>query len=182
MNIFIEGAKRAGKTYLLSRYGNSFKIPFIDYFQKAMNGEGTGEGLPAAHWLNAGCDLAIMAMAKKKIFKDTLFDRGPLSNVVFAVLQKRVSEQVALKHLQYLADAGLFENFETVYVKTDKNVERSKDLWEDLSIPHQLELFEKYSDFTEKISGKKVIQFKNDFDENSVTLFKKLISTVRNEL
>ena len=204
MNIIIEGAKRAGKSYLLSmleaelnvpfdkddyeslksgdyRFNTKiFKIPFVDYFHGVIGNVGErGEGNRDVHWLNAGCDLAICALAKNGILKNTIFDRGPVSNVAFAVMQKRITESEGLKHIDWLSKSGYMDNMVTILIKAGDNMpERNKDAWEILDPVEEAALVEKYLDRISHQSSHLIYKFTNNYNAESIENFKEIVRQI----
>lgn len=177
--IIVEGAKRTGKSYLLGKLDvPTFKIPFVDYFHGVMGKEGErGEANRDVHWLNAGCDLAVLSLAKSGNLKGLVIDRGPVSNIVFAVMQNRITEDEGLVHLDWLADNGYFDDIHLVLVKAGVNVpERNKDAWEVLDPKVEASLLERYMDRLSVGWSLDVKKITNNYDGKSIERFKGLIN------
>ena len=181
MNIIVEGAKRAGKSHLLGTLDiNTFKIPFVEYFHGVIGKEGErGENNRDIHWLNAGCDLAVCALSKQGLIQNIVIDRGPVSNVVFAVMQKRITEKEGLKHIDWLSSSGYMDSMVTVLIKAGENrPERNKDAWEVLDPVREAEMLEKYLDRISHKSSHLIYKFTNNYDEESVINFNELIRQI----
>jgi hypothetical protein len=179
----IEGAKNVGKTFLLSQLENKtvYKFPFADYFNKFINTgdfNSSTESKTAYHFSTA-YDVTLLSLNKLGLISsEVVVDRGFVSNIVLGLVQNRITPKESVDYIKYLRDNGWLEgiriiNIETVYSEAGRN----KDEWEHLDRGQQditskliLESLKQYD------TGVEIVNFINNFDEESVIKFKALFN------
>ena len=189
--IFIEGSRNVGKTFLIDSIDKDitkYKFPFAKYYNECFSYMSKIQNKIMKHedinkraelfYLTIGYDITILDLFKQGIIKeDLIVDRGILSDIIFGIQSGRVSLPEAIEAWFWILDT-YGEFFEIIYIKA-KHVEdnRNKDVWD---IYNQTETNNLYEEFME-IGEVYVNYFTNNFDEDSVINFNKLITSIINE-
>jgi hypothetical protein len=173
--IIVEGARRSGKSYLVSNQEVHpvFKFDFNSNFTKWDLGKRSSE----AHLFGLGKEVMLHELDNAGFIGKTIIDRGILTNSVWGVFQTRVSEEQARKDLINFHERGLLENTKIVLVEGEFDKERKKDIWDedDVRGGQERALFKSFSSLLESL-GVEVIHFTNNFDDESLERFKNKIS------
>lgn len=187
---FVDGAKGAGKTFLINDYikkNNNhklYKFPFVDYVEFQKNNGFTFDEINKAystHMFTLGYEYTVLSLLKDKIINNSLIiDRGPISNAVFAVLSKRTDKAFCETYLKNLGENGLLNNTVhiIVYGQSDKS---KKDDWiymNDINgTEKQNELYTYFADIIKQYCTVK--KFNNEYNENSLKNFEKLFLYIK---
>lgn len=167
MVICVEGARNVGKSYLLSKLNEHiYKFSFVDIV-KELNILNNDERL---HYLSLGADIAFIEHFKEHI-NNHIIDRNFLSSLVFAVQANRITLEEAIKQGKYIKD-NFESNFKIIYITADyREDNRNKDEYDFYKQNETIELYEKLI----KEIDLDIIRFHNNFDEQSVIEFLKLM-------
>ena len=172
--IIVEGARRSGKTYLLSKQDilPIFKFDFNSNFS-LWNFPKKSE---STHWFGLGKEIMLHELNLTGFINDIIVDRGILTNTVWGVFQGRITEEQAKNDLMNFHKRGLFNNTKIILVEGEWPEKRSKDIWDEDDKRGELErsLFTSFSLLLRDL-GVEIISFTNNFDLESVEGFKKEI-------
>ena len=102
-----------------------------------------------------------------------IVDRGILTNSVWGVFQKRITEEQAKKDLINFHKRGLFDRTRIIVVEGQSKDKRTKDIWDqdDIRGEEEKSLFSSFSLLLQDL-GADVRTFTNNHDLDSVLRFK----------
>jgi hypothetical protein len=175
--IIVEGARRSGKSYLVS---NQEILPVFKFdFNSNFSQWDLGKKSKDSHMFGLGKEVMLHELNNSGFLGKTIIDRGILTNSVWGVFQSRISESQAKKDLFNFSKRGLFKDTKIILVEGEYDIERKKDIWdsEDTRGEEERSLFRSFSLFLE-ILGVEVIHFNNNFDDDSLERFKNKIKTL----
>ncbi len=182
--IFVDGNRNVGKTFLIDSLKNitKYKFPFATYFNESYLPimQGYDDELTMLDvnsdrelfYLTLGYDITILDLFKKGIIKQNMIvDRGILSDIVFALQSNRISMEEAIGAWNWL-NKEYSEYFEIVNIIAEtKQDNRDKDAW----TIYNAETTKKLTNDFLILSGMKTYTFVNNFNEESVDKFIKVI-------
>ena len=173
MITIIEGIRNVGKTYLLSRtYTKVYKFDF-PYWFKTLD----LEEKESTHLFALGKEILLHNLNKEQFINGLIVDRGILSVLVWGVMKGRINRKTAVKQLKDFANKGLLDNVRIVYIDGDNPNKRDcKDAW-DCSNPTIERTIYGYllSQLSELDTTCEIIRLKNNYDEDTVKEFNKII-------
>ncbi|RYF06221.1 MAG: hypothetical protein EOO40_09380 [Deltaproteobacteria bacterium] len=128
------------------------------------------------HRFTAGYDLTLLGLYKAGMLRPCVVDRGFLSNVVFDLMQDRISEQQAEGYVRFLASHDLLRNVTMLHVLgRDIPDERNKDRWAFLEAPRYASLYARYAALAQELEPSlELLDFQNNFDDDSWQRFMNL--------
>jgi hypothetical protein len=176
MIILIEGPRNSGKSYLINSVSRkTFKFPF-DYWFDGLNIPNDSKEI---HSFAISKEIMLHQLNREgHLGKEPItVDRGILSTWVWGILQNRVSREEVLSQIKLWIDKKLFDNTQIVVVvgSTITQDTRIKDAWDGTDSRAEKEIYDFILEPIVK-SGIKVIQFVNNFDEESVLEFNSTIN------
>jgi hypothetical protein len=173
--LLIEGARRSGKTYLVTRQNvlPVFKFDFntnFSYWDFDKNGK-------EIHWFGLGKEIMLHELNVSGYLPKMMVDRGILTNSVWGVFQNRISVEHAKNDLIKFHKRELFENTEILLIQGNPSEIRKKDIWDEDDSRREEEnsLFLSFSSMLQDL-GVKVRTFHNNFDNESINKFKEEIN------
>ena len=172
--LIVEGARKSGKSYLISQQTvlPVFKFDFNSNFSHwDFDKHGTD-----IHWFGLGKEIMLHELDAAGHLPTLLVDRGILTNSVWGVFQRRITEEQAKRDLIKFNDRGLFKNTEILLIEGQFKEERKKDIWDedDKRREEERSLFLSFSSLLRSL-GVTVNVFRNDFDIASVERFNEVI-------
>lgn len=196
--IYIEGARNAGKTYLLDRYLKEFpnkfytyKFPYFPLYEKLK----LEKELNAGNYFSFGKDLDLLSLAKANLLpKNLLLDRGFISSIVFAMLFRQAKTEDMTNFIELIKNSYKEVEIKILYVEPNQEKrtqmglnEREKDQVElpSLNLVNNA-ITDKNFDFHYKWIFEQLIncpniaihRFTNNFDEESVEAFNSLLNSL----
>ena len=173
--LIIEGQRRGGKSYLISKQNvlPTFKFPFNENFaQWDFDKHGTN-----IHWFGLGKEIMLHELDLSQHLPKIIVDRGILTNSVWGVFQHRITEEQAKEDLIKFHKRKLFSKSEIILIKGIHKETRKKDIWDidDDRVEEEIYLFNLFSSLLQDL-GVKVNTFHNNFDEESIKRFNEEIS------
>ena len=179
MSLFVvEGARKSGKTYLV----NSQDI--LPVFKFDFNGAFEGLGLPRnsdnTHYFGLGKEVMLHQLDNQKFIRNSIIDRGIITNSVWGIFQNRVSMSEVESELDWAIKEGLLNTSSFIQIKGTFQGERTKDLWDtdESRLQEEKDLFEHFFKYVSD-RGVKTHTFYNRFDDLSLDLFKRLIIEIK---
>lgn len=183
MIIFLEGPRASGKSTLLKSLSSEIEkfqfefVNYVDYFQLERNSRNL-------HDFSLGKDLMLMQLNRDGIIPFTVVDRGPLTVIVYSLMDNRISEKEIGDFKKLLIENNLWKDCYVILLKTNKpqggkrikNEWNGKDVWSNLE-GLDWEYYEKLQDFVPK---ENLIPFENHYNEESIERFKELIKNLKN--
>ena len=128
-----EGPRNSGKTFLARKYASHsglriFKFDFVGWFNR-LDLPDDGE---ITHSFALGKELMLLQMNKEGLLPDFVLDRGILTVLTWGILSGRITEEQARSQIEMIADQGLFDKCEIVYVTGENpdSSDRNKDNWD----------------------------------------------------
>jgi len=174
--IIVEGSRKSGKSYLVSRQAQLpvFKFDFNSNFS-VWNFEKQSEDI---HWFGLGKEIMLHELNLSGFLEDMVVDRGILTNSVWGVFQGRITKEQAEQDLINFHNRGLFKNTRIILVDGEWPENRTKDIWDedDSRIQEEKALFLSFSLLLRSL-GVDVRSFTNNFDLDSVERFKQEIKS-----
>lgn len=128
-----EGPRNSGKTFLARKYSSGNQIPIYKFdFVGWFNRLNLPDGEEITHSFALGKELMLLQMNRDGLLPDFVLDRGILTVLTWGILSGRISEDQAKSQIEMIAEQGLFENCEIVYVsgKNPDSSDRNKDNWD----------------------------------------------------
>jgi hypothetical protein len=175
--IIVEGARKSGKTHLISSQTDFpvFKFDFNSNFSVWDFGRSSEE----VHWFGLGKEVMLHELNNSGFLDEMIVDRGILTNSVWGVFQGRVTKSQAEEDLRNFAKRGLFKNVKIILVQGQWKEKRIKDIWDDddSRSTEERSLFTEFS-LVLKGLGVDVRIFNNNFDLESIVRFKQEIRTI----
>lgn len=173
--LIVEGSRRSGKSYLISKQTvlPAFKFPFNENFAH-WNFDKHGTDI---HWFGLGKEIMLHELDLNQHLPKILVDRGILTNSVWGVFQHRISEEKAKEDLIKFHKRGLFLKTEIILITGINKEIRKKDIWDadDDRVEEEISLFRSFTSLLVDL-GVTIRFFPNFFDEESVTRFNEEIS------
>ena len=195
--IYIEGARNAGKTYLIDRYLKEFPNKFFIYkfpYFLLYNKLNLGKELNAGSYFSFGKDLDLLSLAKANLLPKNLFlDRGFVSSIVFAILFRRARPEDMTNFIEMIKESYRDVEINILYI--EPNVQARSKLGLDDREKDQIELpalnllnntitdksYEFYYKwvFSQLLNSPNITihTFTNNFDEESVLAFNSLVNS-----
>ena len=195
--IYIEGARNAGKTYLIDRYLKEFPNKFFIYkfpYFLLYNKLNLGKELNAGSYFSFGKDLDLLSLAKANLLPKNLFlDRGFVSSIVFAILFRRARPEDMTNFIEMIKES--YKDVEINILYIEPNVQARSKLGLDDREKDQIELpalnllnntitdksYEFYYKwvFSQLLNSPNITihTFTNNFDEESVLAFNSLVNS-----
>jgi hypothetical protein len=174
--IIVEGSRKSGKSYLVSRQAQLpvFKFDFNSNFA-VWNFEKQTEDI---HWFGLGKEVMLHELNSAGFLENMVVDRGILTNSVWGVFQGRITKEQAEQDLINFNKRGLFKNTRIILVDGEWSENRTKDIWDedDSRIQEEKALFLSFSLLLRNL-GVDVRSFTNNFDLDSVERFKQEIKS-----
>jgi hypothetical protein len=174
--IIVEGSRKSGKSYLVSRQAQLpvFKFDFNANFA-VWNFEKQTEEI---HWFGLGKEVMLHELNSAGFLENMVVDRGILTNSVWGVFQGRITKEQAEQDLINFHKRGLFKNVRIILVDGEWSENRTKDIWDedDSRIQEEKALFLSFSLLLRSL-GVDVRSFTNNFDLDSVERFKQEIKS-----
>jgi len=174
--IIVEGSRKSGKSYLVSRQAQLpvFKFDFNANFA-VWNFEKQTEEI---HWFGLGKEVMLHELNSAGFLENMVVDRGVLTNSVWGVFQGRITKEQAEQDLINFHKRGLFKNVRIILVDGEWSENRTKDIWDedDSRIQEEKALFLSFSLLLRSL-GVDVRSFTNNFDLDSVERFKQEIKS-----
>ena len=174
--IIVEGSRKSGKSYLVSRQAQLpvFKFDFNSNFA-VWNFEKQTEEI---HWFGLGKEVMLHELNSAGFLENMVVDRGILTNSVWGVFQGRITKEQAEQDLINFNKRGLFKNVRIILVDGEWTENRTKDIWDedDSRIQEEKALFLSFSLLLRNL-GVDVRSFTNNFDLDSVERFKQEIKS-----
>ena len=174
--LIVEGCRKSGKSYLLNKQWTRsvFKFDFNENFSHwDFDKNGTD-----IHWFGLGKEIMLHELDINGFLPGKiLVDRGILTNSVWGVFQRRISEEQAKEDLVKFHARGLFKNTQILMVEGQFQELREKDIWDkdDNRREEEHVLFQSFSLLLMDL-GVQVNTFHNNFDSESITRFNDVIS------
>jgi hypothetical protein len=175
--LIIEGPRRAGKTYLIAQQKTLpiFKFDFntnFSYWDFDKNSKDI-------HWFGLGKEIMLHELNLSGFLPKMIVDRGILTNSVWGVFQKRITEEQAKKDLVNFHKRGLFKDTKILLIEGQWKGKRTKDIWDEDDYRGEEEnaLFLSFSELLLDL-GVEVQSFHNNFDLESVISFKMKINNL----
>ena len=170
--LIVEGPRKAGKTFLVS---NQTVCPVFKFdFNKNFARWNLEKESRETHFWGLGKEIMLHELNRSGFLKDgwLLVDRGILTNSVWGVFQKRISEQQAIGDLIKFSGLGFFEDVRFLTVDGQWGNERKKDIWDtdDTRGEEERALFRSFSQTLLDLKVP-VDVFPNNFDEDSLKRF-----------
>ena len=169
--LIVEGARISGKSYLIEQQKSLpvFKFDFnanFSYWKFDKNS-------PDVHWFGLGKELMLHELNISGLLPKMIVDRGILTNSVWGVFQKRITEDQAKKDLVNFYKRGLFKDSKILIIEGKWDGKRIKDIWDedDYRREEERSLFSSFSKLLLEL-GVNVQVFHNNFDLDSVIRFK----------
>lgn len=186
--IMIEGARGAGKTYLINKLNmsnNVHKIPFANYFNECFINdfpEKTKEEINEKtdlHYYSLAYDIIVLDLVKSnKINYDLIVDRSLLSSFVFGILANRVTLDQVKNQYEWIKNT-YGNHIEIIYVQGNMSEDkRNKDMW---NIYNNNKTHEMYLNIIKELNIP-VTHIINKYDNESEELFKKVVSSKMSDL
>ena len=173
--LIVEGPRKSGKSYLISQQEDLpvFKFNFNGNFEH-WNFDKNGTDI---HWLGLGKEIMLHELNNSGFLPKMIVDRGILTNSVWGVFQKRISEEQAKEDLIKFHKRGLFNNTKILLIDGLSPELRVKDIWDqdDSRQEEERQLFSSFSLLLQDL-GVEVNVFHNNMDLDSVIRFKTKIS------
>jgi len=174
--IIVEGPRKSGKSYLISKQSDFpvFKFDFNSNFSLWEFGKQSEE----IHWFGLGKEVMLHELNSSGFLEEMIVDRGILTNSVWGVFQGRITKAQAEKDLINFNKRGLFKNTRIILIKGQWKENRVKDIWDqdDARSGEERSLFYEFSLLLKSL-GVDVRIFNNNFDLESVVRFKQEIRT-----
>ena len=143
--IIVEGSRKSGKSYLVSRQAQLpvFKFDFNANFA-VWNFEKQTEEI---HWFGLGKEVMLHELNSAGFLENMVVDRGILTNSVWGVFQGRITKEQAEQDLINFHKRGLFKNVRIILVDGEWSENRTKDIWDedDSRIQEEKALFLSFS-------------------------------------
>ncbi len=173
--LLIEGCRRSGKTFLISKQESLpvFKFNFNENFTH-WNFDKNGTDI---HWFGLGKEIMLHELNLSGHLPKMVVDRGILTNSVWGVFQRRISENQAKEDLIKFHKRGLFNETEILIIQGESPNSRTKDIWDadDSRREEEYGLFLSFSSLLRDL-GVNVRTFHNNFDNESINKFKEEIN------
>lgn len=170
--IIVEGVRNCGKSFLINKIKDSYltyKYPFTDWFNYVYDKDMSNNINKEIFYLIFGQDSCLFDMYSKGLIKDQLvLDRGFLSNVVFGIQSKRITEEEAIKNLKWQLEK--WPNlFKVVYLSSEHIEDlRDKDSW---SIYKSKETDKIYRHLFKELNIEPIEFFNNKDKESEIEFF-----------
>lgn len=171
--IILEGPQGVGKSFLLNSLPDTYK-KYKFLFTKHSSSLDISEG-EFIFGMNVGKDLTVLEMFN--LCKETIvIDRGFLSTSVWNNLLDRVSKEYINKFINYIKELITNKDIHIVFIygKNDYYIRNKNDGYNNVSYELQVDLFQKYMN---QLEGN-IVFFKNEFNENSVVAFRKMMEVI----
>ncbi len=173
--LIVEGPRKSGKSYLISQQDSLpvFKFNFNENFAY-WNFDKNGKDV---HWFGLGKEVMLHELNNAGFIPKMIVDRGILTNSVWGVFQKRITEEQAKKDLVNFYKRGLFNGVSILLIEGNYKKDRVKDIWDqdDATQDEERRLFSSFSLLLRDL-GVEVNVFHNNMDLDSVIRFKTKIS------
>ncbi len=174
--IIIEGARRSGKSFLISSKSD---VPVFKFdFNPVFEGLNFMKNSPEVHYLGLGKELMLHQLNRDGFIDGNIIvDRGIITNTVWAVFQRRISLELAKKEIEWCINSGLLVNTSFVAIIGTHSDKRSKDIWDgdDSRVTEEIDLFNEIYNFME-VRGIKIHRFTNTFDPSAINNFSNFIN------
>jgi hypothetical protein len=179
--LVVEGPRKAGKSHLVSM---QTVCPVFKFdFNKNFSWWNLERESRETHFWGLGKEIMLHELNKGGHLKDKwlLVDRGILTNSVWGVFQKRISQQQAIGDLTKFSDLGLLENTRFLLIEGKLEGQRKKDIWDadDARVEEERSLFSSFSQALLELNVP-VDTFHNQFDEDSLNRFISLLKNITN--
>lgn len=175
--IIVEGSRRSGKSYLISKQEELpvFKFDFNSNFS-TWDFPKQSENV---HWFGLGKEIMLHELNTSGFLGKMIVDRGILTNSVWGVFQKRVSIEQAESDLINFHRRGFFDGVTIILVQGQWFEERKKDIWDedDSRVEEERSLFVRFSSLLKDL-GVDLRVFNNNFDLESIERFKNEIKNI----
>lgn len=175
--LIVEGPRKSGKSYLISQQDTLpvFKFDFNENFSH-WNFDRNSKDV---HWFGLGKEIMLHELNNSGFLPKMIVDRGILTNSVWGVFQRRVSEEQAKKDLVNFHKRGLFNDTSILLIEGNYKKERKKDMWDqdDSRQEEERRLFSSFSLLLQDL-GVEINVFHNNMDLDSVIRFKTKISEI----
>ena len=200
MIIFIEGCRNVGKTTLLSKFfeqnTNPNVIYYKFYFAKYIEEFGITkyDDGPGVHYFSIANVLTILEL-NKTLFKDKvlIFDRSIFSAYTWSILRKRMDKQSLLDEFEKILNSQLYGDCALMFLDKPESISsnksnRQKDYFDQFESYYKEKIIfkELFDRFGELINNPKknnyFIEFENNFDNESIVKFIKLLSDLTSNL
>lgn len=169
--LIVEGARNSGKTYLISQQKTLpvFKFDFNTNFSHWKFEKNSTD----IHWFGLGKEVMLHELNNSGFLPKMVVDRGILTNSVWGVFQKRITENQAKKDLINFHKRGFFKGSKILLIEGQSKEKRTKDIWDEDDFRREEErgLFSSFSLLLLDL-GVEVKTFDNNFDLYSVIRFK----------
>jgi hypothetical protein len=173
--LIVEGPRKSGKSYLISQQDSLpvFKFNFNENFAY-WNFDKNGKDV---HWFGLGKEVMLHELNNAGFIPKMIVDRGILTNSVWGVFQRRITEEQAKKDLVNFYKRGLFNDVSILLIEGNYKKDRVKDIWDqdDARQDEERRLFSSFSLLLRDL-GVEVNVFHNNMDLDSVIRFKTKIS------
>jgi len=169
--LIVEGPRKSGKSYLISQQDSLpvFKFDFNSNFA-TWNFDKQGKDI---HWFGLGKEVMLHELDNSGFLPKMIVDRGILTNSVWGVFQKRITEKQAKNDLIKFYERGLFKRTRIILIEGQSKDKRTKDIWDqdDIRGEEEKSLFTSFSLLLRDL-GVDVRTFTNNHDLDSVLRFK----------
>lgn len=173
--LIVEGARKSGKSYLISQQKTLpvFKFDFNTNFSYWKFNKNSSD----IHWFGLGKEVMLHELNLSGFLPKMVVDRGILTNSVWGVFQKRITEEQAKNDLVNFYKRGLFNDSKILLIRGQWKEKRTKDIWDedDYRSEEENALFSSFSELLLDL-GVEVHVFDNNFDLDSVIRFKMKIN------
>lgn len=173
--LIIEGARKSGKSYLISQQN---KLPVFKFdFNSNFAEWNFSRGDENVHWFGLGKEVMLHELDNSGFLPKMITDRGILTNSVWGVFQGRITESQAKQDLISFNNRGLFKKTKILLIDGNYDKTRNKDIWDadDKRREEERGLFLSFSSLLLDL-GVAVEVFHNNMDLDSVIRFKTKIS------
>jgi len=133
MITIFEGQRNSGKTFLSREYSSLknlriFKFDFVGWFNRLE----LPDSDTTTHNFALGKELMLLQLNRDGLLPDFVLDRGILTVLTWGILSGRITENEAINQIKMIAEEGLFDNCEIVYVygENPNKGDRNKDNWD----------------------------------------------------
>lgn len=174
--IIVEGPRNCGKSYLISniifkRMFKKYKFSFADFDRSFRFDES------AAVNFAMGKDFQILKLAQDKMLKDgILMDRGPISSIVYGLLNGRMDMDFADELIKEIIKLLKCSGIHIIYVYGKNPIERkNKDKWDEMEYGKQKQMYDTIFSKIESCYFLNKTSFENKFNSESILSFNKLI-------
>lgn len=177
--IVIEGPRNTGKTFLMGKTGiQKHKLQFGLYYDKILNSD-----KKYSLGYSIGKDLQFLTLlqnnflTKEKFFVDRLF----LTSIVYSVLDERFTRDQGKQYLELLLKnfGDVIRKMYIVYLEGKNPIPRVKDSFDSRFLYDDERLLYHYFLNLLIVNDIEVMQFENEFTEESILNFKEFINDLR---